>query len=98
MNAANLFCAFLHESGDDAMNFRGVSIYHLVFVENAIMHNIFIYDIDIGEGELVGELARGVELFEKNINLLRNNNQILLPLLRYIYKSIGKFQPSCKTL
>ena len=76
-NAANLFSAFLHESGHDAINFRGVSIDHLVFVENAIKHNIFIYDIDIEEGEFVGELARrSVEMYEKNINLLRYNNHI----------------------
>ena len=55
-NAANLFSAFLHECGHDAINFWGVSIDHLVFVENAIKHNIFIYDIDIEEGEFVGEL------------------------------------------
>ena len=74
-NAANLFSAFLHKSGHDAINFRGVSIDHLVFVENAIKHNIFIYDIDIEEGEFVGELARrSVEMYEKNINLLRYNN------------------------
>ena len=75
--ATNLFGAFLHESGHDAINFRGVSIDHLVFVENAIKHNIFIYDIDIEEGEFVGELARrSVEMYEKNINLLRYNNHI----------------------
>ena len=76
-NAANLFSAFLHESGHDAINFRGVSIDRLVFVGNAIKHNIFIYDIDIEEGELVGEIARrSVEMYEKNINLLRYNNHI----------------------
>ena len=76
-NALNLFSAFRHESGHDAINFRGVSIDHLVFVENAIKHNIFIYDIDIEEGEFVGELARrSVEMYEKNINLLRYNNHI----------------------
>ena len=76
-NAANLFSAFLRESGHDAINFRGVSIDHLVFVENAIKHNIFMYDIDIEEGEFVGELARRtVEMYEKNINLLRYNNHV----------------------
>ena len=75
-NAANLYSAFLHESGHDAINFRGVSIDHLVFVENAIKHNIFVYDIDIEEGKFVGELARSVEMYEKNINLLRYNNHI----------------------
>ena len=67
-NGANLFSAFLHESGHDAINFRGVSIDHLELVENAIKHNIFIYDIDIEEGEFVGELARRlVEFYEKNL-------------------------------
>ena len=76
-SASNLFSAFLHESGHDAINFRGVSIDHLVFVGNAIKHNIFIYDIDIEEGEFVGELARrSVEMYEKNINLLQFNNHI----------------------
>ena len=66
--AANLFSTFLHESGRDAINFRGVSIDHLVFVEKAMKHNTFIYNIDIGEGEVVGELARrSAELYEKNI-------------------------------
>ena len=46
-NVANLLRAFLCEFGDDATNFRGVSIDHLVLVENAIKHNIFIYDFDI---------------------------------------------------
>ena len=77
INAKNLFSAFLHESGQDAINFRGVSIDHLVFVENAIKHNIFIYDIDIVDGDFVGELARrSIEMYEKNINLLRYNNHI----------------------
>ena len=57
-NAANLFSAFLRESGHDAINFRGVSTDHLLFVKNAIKHNIFIYDIDIEKGEFVGERAR----------------------------------------
>ena len=56
-NAANLFSDFLHESGHDTINFRGVSMDHLVFVENAIKHNIFIYDIDIEDGDFVGDLA-----------------------------------------
>ena len=66
INAKNLFNAFLHESGQDAINFRGVSIDHLVFVENARKHNIFIYDIDIVDGDFVGELARrSIEMYEK---------------------------------
>ena len=50
---------------------------HLVFVEKAIKHNIFFYDIDIEDGDFVGELARrSIEMYENNINLLRYNNHI----------------------
>ena len=59
-NAAKLFSEFLHESGHDAINFIGVPMDHLVFVENAIKHNIFIYDIDIEDGDFVGEIARRI--------------------------------------
>ena len=76
INAKNLFSAFLHESGQDAINFRGVSINHLVFVENAIKHKIFIYDIDIVDGDFVGEHARSIEMYEKKIYLIRYNNHI----------------------
>ena len=76
-DAKYLLSAFLHESGHDAINFRGVSIDHLVLVENAIKHNIFICDIDIVDGDFVAELARrSVEMYEKNNNLLRYNNHI----------------------
>ena len=72
-----LFSAFLHESGHDAINLRGVSIDHLVFIEKAIKHNIFIYNIDIVDGDFVSELARrSVEMYEKNINLFCYNDHI----------------------
>ena len=96
-NAKNLFSAFLHESGQDAINFRGVSIDHLVFVEDAIKHNIFIYDIDIVDGDFVGELARrSIEMYEKNINLLRYNNHICY--VDDINRFFKRFRcPSCDT-
>ena len=66
INAKNMFSALFHESGQNAINFIGVSIDHFVFVENAIKHNIFIYDIDIVDGDFVGELARrSIEMYEK---------------------------------
>ena len=76
-NAAKLFSDFLHESGHDAINYRRVAINHLVFVENAIKHKIFTYDIDIEDGDFVGELARrSTEMYENSINLLRYSNHI----------------------
>ena len=97
-NAKYLFSAFLHESEHDAINFRGVSFDHHVFVENALKRNIFIDDIDILDGEFVGELARRCEMYEKNINLIRYNNHICYVddintiIKRFIFQS-----PSCDT-
>ena len=76
-NAAKLFSDFLHESGNDVINIRGVSMDHLVFVEKAIKHNIFIYDFDFEDGDFVGELARRIIfMYANNIFLLRYNNHI----------------------
>ena len=48
-----------------------------MFVENAIKHNSFICDIDIEDGDFVGELARrSIEMYENNIDLLRYNNHV----------------------
>ena len=97
-NAKYLFNAFLHDSGKDAINFSGVSIDHLVFVENAIKHNIFIYDIDIVDGDFVGELARrSVDMYEKNINFLRYNNNHTC-YVDYINTFLKRFRcPRCDT-
>ena len=78
-NAKNLFATFLHESGHDAINFRGVFIDHLRFVENAIKHNIFIYDIDIVDGDFVGELAwSSAEISErKTIYCVTTNTYVM---------------------
>ena len=65
-NAAKLLSDFHHKSGHDAINFRGVSMDHIVFVENAIKHNIFIYDIVFEDRDLIGELARrSFEMYEQ---------------------------------
>ena len=97
-NAANLFRAFLHESGNDTINFRGVSIDHLVFIENAIKHNILVYDTDIEEGEFVGENARrSVEMYEKSIYLLQYSNQFCyVDDINTFFKRFSC--PSCDTL
>ena len=96
-NAKYLFSSFLYESGHDAINFRGVSIDHLVIVENAIKHNILIYDIDIVDGDFVGELARrSVEMYEENIKLLRYNNHICY--VNDVSTFFKRFRcPSCDT-
>ena len=46
-------------------------------VEEMLQLNIFLYDIDFVDGELIGELARrSVQKFEKSVKLLRYNNHI----------------------
>ena len=71
-NAAKFLGDFLLESGHDVIKLRGVSMDHIVFVENVIKHNIFIYDIDIEDGDFVGELARrNIEMYENSTNQLR---------------------------
>ena len=46
-------------------------------VEEMLQLNIFLYDIDFVDGELIGELAlRSIQKFEKSVKLLRYNNHI----------------------
>ena len=46
-------------------------------VEEMLQLNIFLYDIDFVDGELIGELARrSIQNFEKSVKLLRYNNHI----------------------
>ena len=96
-NAAKLLSDFLRESGHDAINFRGVPMDHLVFVENAITHKIFIYDSDIEDGDFVGELARkSIEMYKNSINLLRYNNHYCY--LNDISRFFKRFHcPNCDT-
>ena len=46
-------------------------------VEEMLQLNIFPYDIDFVDGELIGELAgKKIQKFEKSVKLLRYNNHI----------------------
>ena len=46
-------------------------------VEDIVGINIFIYDIDLIDGEMVGELARrSIKKYEKNVHLIRYNSHI----------------------
>ena len=46
-------------------------------VEEQLQLKIFLYDIDFGNGELIGELARrSIQKFEKSVKLLRYNNHV----------------------
>ena len=93
--ATEVFHNFLTASGCDPENFTGVSIDQIPIIEELIKQNIFIYDFDIEDDEIIGELVRRrVERYDENIKLLRYNNHICY--VNDINKFFKKFRcPSC---
>ena len=68
-HTSSYFTEFASKSGHDPKRFRGVSVEHLLVVEEIVHRNILIYDFDIQEGKYVGELARPrIGKFEKPLN------------------------------
>ena len=77
--------------------FQGVHMNDIPTVEYLLTLNILLYDIDIVDGNIVGELARGsVQKYEKTVRLLRYNNHIC-----YVNNINAVFQsfrcPNCDT-
>ena len=72
------FNIFLDNCGEaDPSKFQGVHMTAIPKVEERLQLNIFLYDIDCVNGELIGELARrSIQKFEKSVKLLRYNNHI----------------------
>ena len=66
------FNLFLKNCGEaDPSNFQGVHMTDIPKMEEMLQLNIFLYDIDFVDGELIGELARrSVQKFEKSVKLL----------------------------
>ena len=57
--------------------FQGVHMTDIPKVEDLMKLNIFLYDIDFVDGELIGELCRrSIQKNEKSVKLLRYNNHI----------------------
>ena len=74
---SKIFKIFLNNCGEgDPSKFQGVHMTDIPKVEAMLQLNIFLYDIDFVGGELIGELARSFRKFDKNVQLLRYNNQI----------------------
>ena len=77
-STSKIFNDFLEKSGYDPKQFRGVSMDNLPVVEDVVEKNIFIYDINIEDGDFVGELARrSIGKYENTVKLLRYNNHII---------------------
>ena len=69
----NLF--FNNSEKKDPSKSQGVNMTDIAKVEDLLQLNIFLYDIDFVDGELIGELARrSIQKFQKNVKLLRYNN------------------------
>ena len=75
---SKIFNIFLNNSEErDPSNFQGVHMTDIPKVENLLQLNIFLYDIDFVDGELIGELCRrSIQKHEKSVKLLRYNNHI----------------------
>ena len=75
---SQLFSFFINKmDGLSADQFQGVHINDIPTVEDLLTLNILLYDIDIADGNIVGELARrSVQKHENTVRLLRYNNQV----------------------
>ena len=75
---SKLFNLFLVDSTNpDPSKLQGVCKDDFSSVEDKVGINFFIYDIDLIDGAMVGELARrSIKKHEKNVQLIRYNSQI----------------------
>ena len=70
------FNRFLKNSEEgDVSKFQGVQLNDIPKVEDLLQLNIFVYDIDFVDGELIGELCRrNIQKYEKSVKLSSYNN------------------------
>ena len=75
---SKIFNFFLSNSeGRGVSKFQGVRLNDIPNVEDLLQHNIFLYDTDFVDGELIGELCRrSIPKYEKNVKPLRNKKHI----------------------
>ena len=75
---SKIFNFFLNIFGEgDPSKFQGVYMTDFPKVEDLMQLNIFLYDIDFVDGELIGELCRrNIQKYEKSVKLLRYNNHV----------------------
>ena len=75
---SKIFNLFLNNSEEgDVSKIQGVHLNDIPKVEDLLQLNIFLYDIDFVDRELIGELARrSIQKYENSVKLLRYNNHI----------------------
>ena len=76
---SKIFNLFLNNCGEpgplNPLKIQGVHKTDIPRAGEMLQLNIFLYDIDFVDGELIGELARrSIQKFEKSVKLLRYNN------------------------
>ena len=82
----NLFV--VNSRNPDLSKIQGACMDDIICVEDIVGINIFIYDIDLIDGAMVGELARrSIKKNEKNVQLIRYNSHIC-----YVYNINALFK------
>ena len=95
---SKLFNLFINKmDGLSPNRLQGVHMNDIPTVEDLLTLNILLYDIDIVDGNIIGELARrSVQKYENTVRLLRYNNHIC-----YVNNINAVFQsfrcPNCET-
>ena len=95
---SKLFNLFLiNSTNPDPSNFPGVCMDDIPYVEDIVRINIFIYDIDLIDGSMVGELARrSIKKYEKNVQLTQYNSHFYY--VDNIHALVKAFRcPTCDT-
>ena len=75
---SKIFDLFLNNCGKgDPSKFQGVHMTDIPKAEDLLKLNIFLYEIDFVDGELIGELCqRSIQKIEKSVKILCYNNDI----------------------
>ena len=75
---SKIFNLFLNNSEEgDVPKFKGVHLNDIAKFEDLLQLNIFVYDIDFVNGELIGELCRrNIQKYKNSVKLLRYNHHI----------------------
>ena len=95
---SKLFNLFLvNSTNHDPSKFQGVCMDDIPSVEDIVSINIFIYDIDLIDGAMVGELARrSIKKYEKNVQLIRYNSHFCyVDNINALFKAFRR--PTCDT-
>ena len=96
---SQIFNSFINKmDGLSPNQFKGVHMNDIPTVEDLLALNILLYDIDIVDGNIIGELARrSVQKYDNTLRLLRYNNHTC-----YVSNINAVFQsfrcPNCDTL